>query len=147
LHFELGVGSASTILKPSNASESLWLEELTADAEASFGDSHGVFWVGMNYAVPLASSPEREHPEPQTGQFLDPQVRLSFQVGGSLTVSDSGWDAFTAATFVDRGELEKTETMLPILDGGFDQLQFTVGVQHRFGPKPCYRDSGECTDE
>ena len=42
-------------------------------------------------------------------------------------------EGFTFTT--DRGELDKPETTLPILDGGFDQLQLAIGVEYRFDPK------------
>ena len=67
--------------------------------------------------------------------FLDPSVQLGLYVGGVVSPRGSNWDLFVVYSFVDRGDLERPETTLPILDGGFDQRQLAIGVQHRFGAK------------
>jgi hypothetical protein len=144
LRFDLALGSAITSVKRNRVPSTLWLEEVTGHAESAFGDRHGAFWVGIDYAVPIKGSPSRSNAGPETGTFIDPQVRLSLQVGGVLSVAGSGWDAYAACAFVDRGELGKPETTLPILDGGFDQQQLMIGVQHRFGPKPCVGSREDC---
>jgi hypothetical protein len=52
-----------------------------------------------------------------------------------LSLHADGWDVYASLTIIDRGELERPETTLPILDGGFDQQQLTIGVEYRFDPK------------
>ncbi len=146
LRFDLGLGSNTLVIDARADTETFWLEELVSHAETQFGDHHGAFWVRLDYAVPLASGPGSTAPDAATGRFLDPQVRLSMQAGGVLTIR-SGWDAFLAYTFVDRGELDRPETMLPILDEGFDQSQIMLGVQHRFEVDTCKRRvCGRCED-
>ena len=36
---------------------------------------------------------------------------------------------------IDRGDLGAPATVLPILDGGFDQKQLTLGVTYRSGQR------------
>ena len=122
--------TAIDVSEPST--EQRWLAEAGGGAEADLGDHSGALWVRLDYFVPFARSRV-------TG--FDPQVRLDLQVGGVLSLSE-GWDAFASYTFIDRGELARPETTLPILDGGFDQRQLTLGVEYRFDPKRPYRRRG-----
>ena len=45
------------------------------------------------------------------------------------------WDMFAAFTIVDRGDLSRAQTLLPMLDGGFDQKQFILGLSRRLDLK------------
>jgi len=36
---------------------------------------------------------------------------------------------------VDRGDLSRAQTLLPMLDGGFDQKQFILGLSRRLDLK------------
>jgi hypothetical protein len=63
-------------------------------------------------------------------------VRLNLEAGAALSLRADGWNVYASYTIVDRGELDKPETTLPILDGGFDQQQVVIGVEYRFEPKP-----------
>ncbi len=147
LRFELGLGSTTTVMNASTNAAALWLSEVNSHAEMQFGSTSGAFWVGLDYAVPIASGPNASAPDETSGRFLEPPVRLGLQVGGVLSVSEAGWDAFAVYNVVDRGELDRPETTLPILDGGFDQTQIILGVQHRFDSDPCTRICGRCVDE
>jgi len=70
----------------------------------------------MDYAVPFASRPHASAADPERG-YLNPRVRMNLEVGGALSLHADGWDVYASYTFVDRGELDKPETTLPILDG------------------------------
>jgi hypothetical protein len=148
LRFDLGLGGATTVLEARSNRETFWLQELTSHAEAQFGDNNGAFWVRLDYALPVASGPNASSPDPQSGRFLEPQTRLNLQVGGVLSVGRSGWDAFVTYNWLDRGELDAPQTLLPILDEGFDQSQIVLGVQHRFEHDSCrQRVCGRCVDD
>lgn len=135
LRFLLGAGGTFTLLRFDRAvSEPYWLQELNADAEVQAGDENAAFWVGVHYSVPLASNPGAANADRRHG-YLDPQVRLGLDVGGSLSLSADDWNAYAVYSIVDRGELDNPATLLPILDGGFDQRQLVLGVQYRFGPE------------
>jgi hypothetical protein len=151
LRFDLGLGSTMTVIEGDENAETFWLEELSSHVELQFGDRKGAFWVRLDYGVPLASAPSSDAPDADSGRFLEPQIRLGAQVGGVLTIDgwneDGAWDAYFAYGFVDRGELNRPETVLPLLDEGFDQSQIIVGVQHRFDTDTCkHRACGKCYD-
>ncbi len=128
----LGVGSIFTALDAEGGfTPRAFVEEGSAEVEAQLGGDDGGFWLTTDYRVPFASRGDRPG---SPSVPLDAPVTLSLEVGGVLTVSDT-WDLFASYAFVDHGELERPETTLPILDGGFDQRQLVFGVQHRFLPK------------
>lgn len=122
LRFELALGGLFTYLGPSDDHRASWLEELTGHVEAQLGGRSGGGWVGIGYAMPVAHAPT-----------LDPGPRLDLDVGGVVTFDD--WDLYAIYTIVDRGDVSRPESTLPILDGGFDQHQITLGVRHRFEPE------------
>ena len=61
---------------------------------------------------------------------IDPQTRVAVHVTGVLALADE-WDVWVRAAVLDRGELAAPGTLLPVLDGGFDQQQLTLGVSYR----------------
>jgi hypothetical protein len=141
LRFVLGLGNGWTILDyRQRTSSAFWLGEVITHAETQFGDENASMWVGMDYAVPFASRPHATAPDARRG-YLDPEVRLNLEAGAALSLHSDGWNVYASYTIVDRGELDKPETTLPILDGGFDQHQVVIGVQYRFEPKPPLDDS------
>lgn len=121
LRFELSLGGLFTSLARTDDAGLQWIEELTGHFEAQFGERGGGGWVGIGYAVPAAHS-----------QALDPGPRLDLDVGGVVTFD--AWDLYAIYTIVDRGDVSRPESTLPMLDGGFDQHQVTLGVRHRFEP-------------
>jgi hypothetical protein len=130
--FELGVFDTFTELelRPSTA-QRFYVNEVGARVQLQVGDHHGGGWLGFDYHVPVASNPDDNAPDADTGEFLHPAVRLGVQVGGVVVLDE--WNLFAIYSIVDRGELEHPETTLPILNGGFDQTQICFGVQRRFG--------------
>ena len=134
LRFVLSAGNSWTIVDYRDTASAFWLGEVVTHGETQFGDKSASMWVGIDYAVPFVSRPRASAPDALRGH-LDPQVRLNLEVGGALRLGADGWDVYSSLTIVDRGELDRPETTLPILDGGFDQLQLAVGVEYRFDPK------------
>jgi hypothetical protein len=61
---------------------------------------------------------------------IDPNTRLDVTLGSVYAVVKD-WDVYVEGSIVDRGDAGMATTMLPILDGGFDQRQLTVGVVYR----------------
>lgn len=132
LRFAVHANDAFTVLerKPRTA----WLEELGVGGEVEWGDRHGSLWLGLDYAVPIGWGPRSSASHLPPG-YLAPRVRTGLSVGGVISVSRTHWDAYATYSIIDRGEPEKVATTLPILDGGFDQRQLIIGVEHRFGAK------------
>jgi hypothetical protein len=75
--------------------------------------------------VPIAHGPEGI--DVATGLSLDPRTHLGVTLGSFFNVSKK-WDMYVTTAWVDRGDAEKPATQLPILDGGFDQVQLAVGI-------------------
>jgi hypothetical protein len=143
LRFVVGLGNAWTYLAYEQETDpAFWLGEVVTHAETQIGDENASMWVGLDYAVPFANSPHSTSPDPTRG-YLDPQVRMNVEVGGAMSLRSDGWTVYATYTIVDRGELDKPETTLPILDGGFDQHQVVVGVEYRFDPKSSDDDSND----
>lgn len=63
---------------------------------------------------------------------MDPNVRLCLELGGVVSPEDTNWDFYATYSIIDRGSVDAPGSTLPILDGGFDQRQWILGVQHRF---------------
>jgi hypothetical protein len=133
VRFQLSVGHSITLLDFERDPRRFWLQEIVAHAETQLGDRDGALWLGIDYSLPVASGPDAADASGE--RFLDPNVRLGLQIGGVMTPSRGSWDLFVVYGIVDRGDRERPETTLPILDGGFDQNQLAIGVQHRFGAK------------
>lgn len=121
LRFELALGGLFTSLGHDDDQGLEWLEELTGHVEAQFGERGGGGWIGIGYALPVAHA-----------ELLEPGPRLDLDVGGVVTFDD--WDLYAIYAIVDRGDVSRPESTLPIIDGGFDQHQVTLGVRHRFEP-------------
>jgi hypothetical protein len=104
------------------------LAELTASGSIVFRAPEGsaAAWVGFGFAFPLA----HRGSIPNIGG-LDPQVRSDFRIGGVVSLIKQ-WDVYAEYAVLDRGDYTAPRTMLPILDGGFDQQQLTIGIVRHF---------------
>jgi hypothetical protein len=69
-------------------------------------------------------------------------VFLMSRQSGALSIHADRCDVYASCTIVDRGELDKLETALPIFDGGFDQQQVVVGAEYRLEPRHRQEDPG-----
>ncbi len=123
LDFAGGLEASMTVLDPSGTAEGFWLAEAIVHAETQLKVPNGMFAgvVGVSYALPFAHRSASEY---------DPQPRLDFHVGVIYAVVPD-WDLYADYAFIDRGDLSNPATTLPILDGGFDQRQLTLGIIHR----------------
>jgi hypothetical protein len=132
LSFDLQAGADAIDVSPSDRAGAHVLE-LGGKASAQFREPTGHWgaWIGLAYAVPVASTGD----DPVSGMALDPQPRLDFHLGTVLAIVPH-WDLFVDFAVVDRGDLSNPATQLPILDGGFDQRQVLFGVTRHFDPEP-----------
>jgi hypothetical protein len=128
VHFDLGLG-ASNIALTAPGAESAFLTEGTIAFRAVAHAPNNVWggWIGFAYALPVLSNGE----DPTTGMELDPQPRLDVRVGNVVAVTKQ-WDLVAELAVVDRGDLSDARTRLPILNGGFDQIQVIFGVTRHF---------------
>jgi hypothetical protein len=130
LAFQTTVGAGYTpfAFDAENDHGSFWLAELQSRSDIQLRAPYGMAgaWIGFGFAFPLAS----DGYVPGAGDF-DPQTRGDFHLGGVYAVVRD-IDLYAEYSFLDRGDLEAPNTLVPILDGGFDQQQLTIGVTLRF---------------
>ncbi len=130
---EGGIGSATTVLFEERRDKPAWLTEATASAELVFRDPRGMTagWIGTEFRVPIVhdSTTSDLGEEP-----YDPQTRVNVHIGMVLSYIPN-WDIFAKYMIVDRGDYIDASTTLPILEGGFDQRHFIIGLTRRFKAK------------
>jgi hypothetical protein len=124
-------GATSLLFFDRDTENAFWFAEVAAHGEILFQAPDQILagWLGVDYRVPVAHSPDA--PDPLSGDYLDPQPRVNFHLGFALAFLDD-WDLFTEFAILDRGDVEDPATTLPILEGGFDQQHFVVGLMRRF---------------
>jgi hypothetical protein len=126
VRFQGSLGGAVTRLAVDGGKDP-WFAEVSSHGEVllTWSKNSGV-WLGADYRVPVAH---------RDGALeLDPKVRLSIESGIILGFVKN-WDLYGVATVIDRGDLNEPTTTIPVLDGGFDQMQFLAGVAHHFDLK------------
>ena len=121
ISFQVGAGGLATMV---NAKETArrWQADATGSAELTFHTPRGewALWFGTALAFPVAHA-----------DTIDPSTRLDLTIG-TVYSAVRDWDIYAELTFRDRGTTTIPETVLPIVDGGFDQRQFVVGLTRRF---------------
>jgi hypothetical protein len=85
-------------------------------------------WADLELGVPFFHRPEAYDDVIYLG--LDPQLRLQLEVGISWTVSEHV-AVLATVTQIARGNAIDEGSELPLLDGGFEQLQVGVGAAFR----------------
>ena len=108
---------------------SFWLAELESRGDIQLHAPHGVagVWFGFSFAFPIA----HQGAYPMLGSF-EPHTRAGFHLGGVYALVRH-WDVYAEIAAIDRGDLVDPRTIVPVLDGGFDQRQLMFGVTRRFG--------------
>jgi hypothetical protein len=126
--FALAAGANETILRPTGMAVAS-LGEIAGHASVLVRVPNGVWggWLGAGYAVPVY----HRGLDPISGATLAPQPRLDLELGNTVQLADD-WDLSATLSIIDRGDLASPATRLPILDGGFDQVQLVIGVSRRF---------------
>jgi hypothetical protein len=89
-------------------------------------DGHWGGWASVGYALPAYHRGR----DPVSGMAIDPPPRLDLHIGNAVRLARR-WDLTVELSILDRGDLDAPATRLPLLDGGFDQIQFIVGVNRR----------------
>ncbi len=136
--FALAAGASSTIIAATHTVDTPWFLEGAGHAAVLVRIPNGVWggWLGAGYALPAY---HHGH-DPVSGMTLDPQPRLDIDIGTGVELSED-WYLSADLMILDRGDLANPATRLPVLDGGFDQIQITVGVTRRIKGK----DKGDGT--
>ncbi|HWN67704.1 MAG TPA: PT domain-containing protein [Haliangium sp.] len=123
-------GATSLLFFDEDTEESFWFAEVAAHGEILFqADEIMAGWLGVDYRVPVAHAPDA--PDPLSGAYLDPQPRVNFHLGVALAFLDD-WDLYAEVAILDRGDIADPATTLPVLEGGFDQQHFVLGLLRRF---------------
>lgn len=129
---EGAMGGITTALLEDQRDSPSWLTELTTSAELVFRVPNGMMagWLGTEFRFPMAHDSSRS----DAGDApYDPQTRVNVHLGVVLSYIKD-WDIYAKLAVVDRGDLVDPSTTLPILEGGFDQKYFMVGLTRRFRP-------------
>jgi hypothetical protein len=124
-------GVIATRLWPADDGEATpWFAEAGASGELQLCwnrcvEHFGATWLGIDLAVPVYHHPgvvSATDPVP-----IDPRTRLGLTVGSFFNVN-ARWDFYATLSWIDRGDPDVPSTQLPILDGGFDQIQVAFGL-------------------
>jgi hypothetical protein len=126
--FALAAGASAMMIRPTGMFDHPVIVEGAGRASVLVRVPDGFWggWLGVGYAVPAYS---RGH-DPISGMAIDPQPRLDLNIGNAVKLADQ-WDFTVDLSIIDRGDLANSATRLPILDGGFDQIQLMFGVSRR----------------
>ncbi|MBK9030280.1 MAG: hypothetical protein IPL61_02890 [Myxococcales bacterium] len=121
LAFQYGGGASATALRMGDA-DPVWQAGLAASSELVFHTPRGewALWFGFDLELPVVHT-----------DALDPRSRLGVTIG-TVFAAVKDWDIYTTFSWRDRGTTDLPATTLPIIDGGFDQKQFAVGLTRRF---------------
>ncbi|HET7505837.1 MAG TPA: hypothetical protein VFK02_32685 [Kofleriaceae bacterium] len=125
--FALAAGANGTFVRPGHGGDGPTMLEgaghasVLVRAEPVWGG-----WMGVGYALPVL----HRGSDPVSGMAIDPQPRLDLELGSAVQLSKT-WDLSVELSIIDRGDRAAPATRLPILDGGFDQIQLSVGVSRR----------------
>lgn len=125
LTFDLRAGASGLALSRDDLDATQWLGEVFVGGEALMHDPHGNVgvWAGIDVAFPVVHDPD--------DATFDPQTRVGFHAGAALGIVKD-LDLFALGSIIDRGDVDSAGTTLPILAGGFDQVQIIFGVMKRF---------------
>lgn len=124
LAFQYGGGLSSTGVRVGDADPS-WMAGLVGSSELVLHSPRGevALWTGFNLELPVVHS-----------DALDPRNRLGVTIG-AVYAAVADWDLYAEFCWRDRGSTSIPGTTLPIIDGGFDQKQFVLGITRRFTPR------------
>jgi hypothetical protein len=137
--FSMAGGASTVVIDASQAMDREVVVEGGAHAAVLARIPNGVWgaWLGAGYALPAY---HHGH-DPVSGMTADPQPRLSIDLGNAVQLADD-WDLTIDLEILDRGDLTNPATRLPVLDGGFDQIQIMVGISRRIHGKSASHDRG-----
>ncbi|MBT8493446.1 MAG: hypothetical protein KJO07_10350 [Deltaproteobacteria bacterium] len=138
LFFESSLGLTHTqLFYDQDSDRQYWLNQIFTQFGIAIRDpKKGQFgaWLAFDYYYPLVGEPDPSDVDTGEPTALDPQPRVNFHLGGLIGLSETV-DLFIEWSILDRGDLEDAQTLLPILNGGFDQKQILFGFMRRFGAR------------
>lgn len=88
-------------------------------------------WIGARFSFPVSERGDLDSMSMSSSTPMNVKPRVDVTLGGVVRMRE--WDLWMSYTILDRGDANAPETTLPILSGGFDQSQTTIGVTRRFG--------------
>ncbi len=88
-------------------------------------------WVGARFSYPVSQRGDLDSMSMSESASMNVRPSVDFTLGGIVRMRE--WDLWLSYTILDRGDASAPETTLPILSGGFDQTQTTIGITRRFG--------------
>jgi hypothetical protein len=88
-------------------------------------------WIGARFSFPVSQRGDLDTMSMSSSASMDVKPSLDVTLGGVVRMRE--WDLWMSYSILDRGDASAPETTLPILNGGFDQNQTTIGVTRRFG--------------
>ncbi len=112
------------------AAESPWLAEAVAGLGlgGDVGDHLFRFTTGADFHFPVLSGGGAYWmPDAPT---INPQTRADLYARMEVNLA-TGWKISGSFILGDRGQVENPETILPILEGGYDQTTFVIGFSYR----------------
>lgn len=129
--FALAGGGSSTWLRETGKKRAL-IVEATGQAAVLAREPESIWgaWLGVGYSLPVVARGD----DPVSAMSIDPQPRLDLRLGNAVQLAEH-WDLAVEVAIVDRGDLAEPATRVPVLDGGFDQVQLVFGVSRRFATK------------
>lgn len=121
LAFQYGGGATATGLRLGE-DPTEWQAGLAGTSELILHMPRGewALWLGFDLELPIVHS-----------DALDPRSRLGVTIG-QVFAAVRDWDLYASFSWRDRGTTDLPATTLPIVDGGFDQKQFAIGLTRRF---------------
>lgn len=112
------------------AAEAPWLAEAVAGVGlgGSFLNHMLGFTTGADFRFPVMSGGGAYWmPEAPT---INPQTRADLFARMEVNLA-TGWKISGSIILGDRGQVENLETILPLLEGGYDQTTFVLGFSYR----------------
>jgi hypothetical protein len=110
------------------AAEAPWLVEAAAGLSLGRRLGNFEFAAGTDFRYPLLSGGRAYWTQPMMA--LNPQNRVDLYARADLYLS-TGWKVSGVALFADRGQVANPETILPVLEGGYDRTTFAVAFTYR----------------
>lgn len=109
-----------------------WFADVTARAELQFrfcSRCTAMMWLGVGFRFPVADGGPRgaraADAMPESSAGMDAHL-------GFVAPLNRRWQVYSIVEFRDRGDAEVPRSEWPVLDGGFDQTQLSLGLIRRF---------------
>jgi hypothetical protein len=130
---KLGASANSLLDDHRDGLEPFWFGEVLVGGEVILlAEGMAAFWLGVDFNVPVWTSSDVPDMPGATLAF-DPDTRANFHLGAVLSYVED-WDLYVDYAVLDRGEEGDPQSVIPVLDSGFDQQQLVIGLVKYFAP-------------